>query len=210
MPPPGKAFVLCGQTYLTADPTAHMEGPRFFEDSTAFRTWLCANANTATELLVGYHKIGTGRPSMSWSESVDEALCFGWIDGVRKRIDEFTYSIRFTPRKPSSIWSAVNIAKHEKLVDQGRMTSAGAFAFAQRSPTRSAVYAYEQARTAELTDEELGTFKQMPSAWRFFNACPPSYKKVVLHWVTTAKRSETRSARLAKLVQACSVGLRLR
>lgn len=187
-----------------------MATPRFFEDNIAFRTWLSANAATATELLVGFHKVGTGSPCMSWSESVDEALCFGWIDGVRKRIDEFTYSIRFTPRKSTSIWSAVNIAKYEKLTGEGRMTPAGDQAFAQRSAKKSAIYAYEQEHTAELTSQEVETFKQTMAAWNFFEACPPSYKKVVLHWVTTSKRQETRSARLAKLVQACSVGQRLR
>ena len=184
--------------------------PRFFEDKHAFRQWLSANAATASELLVGFHKVGTGSPCMSWSESVDEALCFGWIDGVRKRIDESSYSIRFTPRKPTSIWSSVNISKYERLTHEGRITPAGAQAFAHRTAKKSAVYAYEQAQTAELTTQEVEAFKKTPSAWRFFDACPPSYKKVVLHWVTTAKRLEARSSRLAKLVQACAVGQRLR
>lgn len=147
---------------------------------------------------------------MSWSESVDEALCFGWIDGVRKRIDDHTYSIRFTPRKPTSIWSAVNIAKFDQLHSQGRMTPMGEAAFANRSEARSVVYAYEQASTAELTSSELQEFKRKRTAWRFFEATPPGYKKVILHWVTTAKRADTRSARLAKLIEACGAGQRLR
>ena len=184
--------------------------PRFFEDNLAFRTWLSANAATASELLVGFHKVGTGSPCMSWSESVDEALCFGWIDGVRKRIDESSYSIRFSPRKRTSIWSAVNIEKYEKLTREGLMTPAGAQAFAHRTAKKSAIYAYEQEHTAELTSQEVEAFKKTPGAWSFFDACPPSYKKVALHWVTTSTREETRSSRLAKLVQACAIGQRLR
>ena len=184
--------------------------PRFFEDNLAFRTWLSANAATESELLVGFHKVGTGSPCMSWSGSVDEALCFGWIDGVRKRIDASSYSIRFTPRKPTSIWSAVNIAKYERLTREGLMTLAGEQAFAHRSEKKSAVYAYEQENIAKLTVQEVEAFKKTPSAWSFFDACPPSYKKVVLHWITTSKRQETRSSRLTKLVQACAVGQRLR
>ncbi len=187
-----------------------MTTPRFFKDNLAFRKWLVANAATATELLVGYHKVGTETPSMSWSESVDEALCFGWIDGVRKRIDEFSYSIRFTPRKSTSIWSTVNVAKYERLKAEGRVTPAGELAFAKRSVEKSSVYAYEQAEMSALTSQEVEAFKQTPAAWTFFDACPPSYKKVVLHWVTTSKKQETRSSRFAKLVAACAAGQRLR
>ncbi len=187
-----------------------MSAPRFFETASAFGAWLEANGSTATELLVGYHKVGTGRPSMSWSESVDEAICHGWIDGVRKRIDENTYSIRFTPRKATSIWSAVNIARFEQLRAQGRMTAAGERAFTNRTEAKSMVYAYEQEATAELSPAELREFKQNKPAWCFFDTTPPSYKKVVLHWVTTAKRAGTRSSRLAKLIEACAAGQRLR
>ncbi len=147
---------------------------------------------------------------MSWSESVDEALCFGWIDGVRKRIDDETYSIRFTPRKATSIWSAINIAKFEQLLAQGRMTPAGSRAYAGRTESKSVVYAYEQSATAELSCSEIKQFKRHTAAWRFFEATPPSYKKVILHWVTTARRDETRATRFAKLVDACGAGQRLR
>jgi uncharacterized protein YdeI (YjbR/CyaY-like superfamily) len=187
-----------------------MSTPRFFETATAFGAWLEANASTSGELLVGYHKVATGRPSMSWSESVDEALCHGWIDGVRKRIDDNTYSIRFTPRKATSIWSAINIAKFEQLCVQGRMTVAGERAFASRTEAKSVVYAYEQQSTAELSPAEAREFRRHKAAWRFFEATPPSYKKVILHWVTTAKRAETRASRLAKLIEACAAGQRLR
>jgi uncharacterized protein YdeI (YjbR/CyaY-like superfamily) len=186
-----------------------MSSARFFETGNAFRAWLEANAAIANELLVGYHKVGSGLPSMSWSESVDEALCFGWIDGVRKRIDEHTYCIRFTPRKPTSIWSAINIAKFEQLRTQGRITPTGERAFACRTAAKSVVYAYEQQSTAKLSVEELRTFKNHKLAWRFFEATPPGYKKTILHWVTTAKRADTRTSRFAKLVEACAAGQRL-
>jgi len=187
-----------------------MSDPTFFPSAPAFRHWLAANAGSATELLVGFHKVGSGQPSMAWSESVDEALCFGWIDGVRRRIDDTAYSIRFTPRKPGSIWSAINIAKVEQLQAVGRMTAAGAEAFARRTDARSKVYSHEQAQTAELSAAELQSFKRNKVAWRFFDGdTPPGYKKVVLHWITSAKKPETRAARLAKLVDASATGQRL-
>lgn len=187
-----------------------MAGPRFFESAEQFRAWLQANASASAELLVGYCKVDSGRPSMTWSESVDEALCFGWIDGVRRRIDDHAYSIRFTPRKASSIWSAVNIAKFAKLQEQGRMTWAGEKAFAGRTAGKSVVYAYEQEVTAELSRDELRVFRRNTVAWKFFAATPPGYKKVILHWITTAKRAETRASRFSTLVAACAAGERLR
>jgi uncharacterized protein YdeI (YjbR/CyaY-like superfamily) len=183
-----------------------MTAPTFFPNAKAFRQWLQANAGSFTELLVGFHKIGTGRPSMSWSESADEALCFGWIDGVRKRIDDATYSIRFTPRKPTSIWSAINIAKIEQLQNEGRLTPAGAKAFARRTEAKSVVYAHEQDKTAELFSSELRAFKRNKMAGSFFESTPPGYKKVVLHWISSAKKPETRAARLAKLCEVSSSG----
>jgi uncharacterized protein YdeI (YjbR/CyaY-like superfamily) len=184
--------------------------PTFFEDAQAFRTWLEAHAVSATELLVGFYKVDAGRPSLTWSESVDEALCFGWIDGVRRRLDSASYTIRFTPRKTTSIWSAVNIAKFAQLQAQGRITPAGAKAFAHRKAEKSAVYAYEQAHAAELSAQERQAFQSDDAAWQFFEATPPSYKKVVLHWVSTAKRAETRASRFAALLEACAAGKRLR
>ncbi len=190
--------------------TPRMNAPKFFENANAFRQWLEANAGSATEILVGFYKVGTGRSSMSWSESVDEALCFGWIDGVRKRIDDTTYSIRFTPRKPTSIWSAINIAKVEQLQTEGRMMPAGAKAFAKRTEAKSVVYAHEQEKTAELSSAELRVFRRNKVAWSFFGSTPPGYKKVVLHWVSSAKKPETRAARLNKLLEASAAGQRLR
>ena len=157
--------------------------PTFFATPQAFRQWLERHAASAPELLVGFHKVGSGRPSMGWSESVDEALCFGWIDGIRRRIDEHTYSIRFTPRKPSSIWSAVNIAKVEQLQAAGRMTPAGLAAFAHRKADKSAIYSHEQAGVAELPVALQRAFQRNKAAWRYFQeSTPPSYRKVMLHW----------------------------
>jgi uncharacterized protein YdeI (YjbR/CyaY-like superfamily) len=187
-----------------------MTPPQFFENPAAFRGWLANHAGTAPELIVGFYKVGSGRPSMSWSESVDEALCFGWIDGVRKRIDDESYQIRFTPRKTTSIWSAINIAKFQDLQARGRMTPDGAKAFTHRTDEKSVIYAYEQEVTAQLSPQELRIFEREKTAWKYFEACPPSYKKVLLHWVTTAKQAETRAARLGTLMDACAAGKRLR
>lgn len=187
-----------------------MAEPRFFSTPKAFRTWLEANATTATELLVGFHKVDSGKPSMTWSESVDEALCFGWIDGVTRRVDDASYTVRFTPRKPTSIWSKVNIAKYQKLEAEGRMTPAGAKAFSLRTEAKSGVYSFEQPGMPELSASELRASKRNQPARTFFEAQPAGYRKAVLHWVTTAKRDETRALRLAKLIAASAAGVRLR
>lgn len=186
-----------------------MTEPVFFADAALFRRWLEAHAAGATELLVGFHKVGSGQPSMSWPESVDEALCFGWIDGRRKRIDDAAYSIRFTPRKAGSIWSTVNIAKMDALRAAGRMRPEGERAFALRTEAKSGIYSHEQAQAAELAEDELQAFRGDATAWAYFEALPPGYRKTVLHWITTAKKPATRAARLAKLVQACAEGKRL-
>lgn len=186
-----------------------MSEPRFFKTPQDFRDWLTANAGTASQLLVGFYKVGSGHPSMTWPESVDEALCVGWIDGVRKRIDDASYTIRFTPRKTTSIWSAININKVKDLQQQGRITPAGKKAFSCRTEAKSRIYAFEQAESAELSAEELIAFKHEKAAWAYFEACPPGYKKQMLHRITTAKREETRAARLAKLVKACIMSERL-
>ncbi|MBK7063054.1 MAG: YdeI/OmpD-associated family protein [Rubrivivax sp.] len=188
----------------------HPPEPKYFASAIEFRLWLGLHATTAAELMVGFWKVDSGRPSMTWSESVDEALCFGWIDGVRRRIDDHAYQIRFTPRKKTSIWSAVNIAKVEQLTAEGRMTEAGAQAFAHRTDGRSVVYAYEQAETAELAAAELRAFKRSKAGWAYFEACPPSYRKVILHWVISAKKADTRMSRLHTLIEACKESKRLR
>jgi uncharacterized protein YdeI (YjbR/CyaY-like superfamily) len=186
-----------------------MKSPRFFKNAAAFRTWLERYGASEKELLVGYWKVDSGRPSMSWSDSVDEALCFGWIDGIRRRIDDQSYSIRFTPRNKDSIWSAINLAKVEMLTTQGRMRPAGLEAHARRSDDRSRIYTYERQQTLELSPEELRQLKRNAAAWRYFEAAPPGYRKLVTRWVVAAKKGETRARRLGKLIDACAQGTRL-
>ncbi|MGA2779136.1 MAG: YdeI/OmpD-associated family protein [Steroidobacteraceae bacterium] len=191
-------------------PPSTRPAPKFFATAREFRKWLSKHAAVEKEILVGFNKVHSGKPSMTWSESVDEAICFGWIDGVRKRIDEHTYQIRFTPRKPDSIWSAVNIAKFESLSSKRKITSAGAAAFARRTDAKSVVYSYEQEQLAELSASEVYAFRQTGNAWEFLQRTPPSYRRVVLHWVVRAKKAETRASRFQKLLQACIAGQRLR
>ena len=186
------------------------QSPVFFEDAAAFRRWLAHNGERATELIVGFRKVGTGEPSLTWPQSVDEALCFGWIDGVRKRIDDRSYQIRFTPRRPDSIWSAINVARIHALTTLGRMQPAGLAAFAQRTQRKSSVYSYEQAGTLQLTAKEIREFKKISApAWRYFETSPLGYRRTILHWVTSAKQPATRARRLARLVAACKAGQRL-
>jgi uncharacterized protein YdeI (YjbR/CyaY-like superfamily) len=184
--------------------------PRFFARAGDFRDWLAQHGTSAPELVVGFWKVDSGRPSMTWPESVDEALCVGWIDGVRQRLDEQAYRIRFTPRRPGSVWSAINIAKAEALIATGRMQPAGLTAFEARRADRSVIYAYEQADTAQLSPDELARFQAQAAAWAFFAACPPGYRKTLLHWVTTARQAATRARRLDSLIHACAEGRRLR
>ncbi|MVM31647.1 bacteriocin-protection protein [Spirosoma sp. HMF4905] len=182
--------------------------PTFFPTPADFRTWLAANHDKETELLVGFYKVGSGRPSMTWSQSVDEALCFGWIDGVRKSIDGDSYCIRFTPRKPKSIWSAVNIAKIEELTTQGQMHPAGVAAFAKREENKSKIYAYEQ-KDVSLSDEFETLFKANENAWIFFQKQAPWYKKQMINWVMSAKQLATQVSRLDKLIRESTEGRKL-
>jgi uncharacterized protein YdeI (YjbR/CyaY-like superfamily) len=192
----------------TKKPKAEPALPRFFRKPADFRKWLQKNHASAGELLVGYWKVASGEPSMSWPESVDEALCFGWIDGVRRRIDDTSYSIRFTPRKPTSTWSAVNIKRVAELTAQGLMQPAGLEAFERRRENRSGIYAYEQRRDT-LDPQYEAPFKKNPAAWKFFSAQPASYRKVACWWVVSAKREETRLKRLATLIADSQAGRRL-
>jgi uncharacterized protein YdeI (YjbR/CyaY-like superfamily) len=182
---------------------------KFFNAPTAFRKWLAAYHETSKELWVGFYKRDSGKPSITWPESVDEALCFGWIDGIRKSIDEESYKIRFTPRQPTSIWSAVNIRNVKKLIEENRMQNAGLKAFAVRRENRSGIYAYEQ-RSAELVEPYLGKLKRNKTAWKFFQAQPPSYRKVMNWWVVSAKQEETKLKRLDKLIEESEQGRRMR
>ena len=146
---------------------------------------------------------------MSWSESVDEALCYGWIDGVRKRIDELSYQIRFTRRRSGSIWSTVNIAKVKALTTAAHMKPQGLAAFALRTTGKSSIYAYEQSKEAELTSQEVRQFKANKAAWQYLLVVAPGYRKVMVHWVTRAKQESTRARRLATFIEACSEGRKI-
>jgi len=180
----------------------------FFPTASAFREWLEANHAAARELWVGYYKVGSGRPSLTWPESVDEALCFGWIDGLRKSIDDVSYKIRFTARRPRSIWSAVNIKRVEEMIRLGRMHPAGLKAYEARTENRSGIYAYEQ-RTAELPQPYAGMLQANGPAWDFFHSQPPSYRKAIHWWVVSAKTEATRLKRLQKLIDTFAAGRRL-
>ena len=174
--------------------------PRFFRTPSDFRTWLVKNYSGCDELWVGFYRKSSGKPSITWPESVDEALCFGWIDGVRKRVDEISYQIRFTPRRKGSIWSAINIRRAQELKKQKRMRAAGLKAFAARIENKSGVYSYEQ-RRPELDEGSAKKLKENKLAWDFFQAQPPSYRKIASWWIVSAKKEETRLMRLRKLIQ---------
>jgi uncharacterized protein YdeI (YjbR/CyaY-like superfamily) len=183
--------------------------PRFFASPEDFRAWLAENHASADELLVGFHKKGSGRPSIDWPQSVDEALCFGWIDGVRRSLGEESYTIRFTPRRSGSTWSSVNIKRVAVLKRTRRMQPAGIAAFERRSADRSAIYAYEQRASAKLAPAELRLFKAQPGAWEFFDALAPSYRQKALYWVTSAAKPETRKTRLERLIKMAAAGKKL-
>jgi uncharacterized protein YdeI (YjbR/CyaY-like superfamily) len=184
-------------------------GAHFFATPDDFRSWLEEHHATATELVVGFHKKHTGRPSMTWTASVREALCFGWIDGIRRSLGDESYTIRFTPRRPASIWSSANVRHAEELIRAGRMTPAGLTAYEARKPERTAVYSFEQRHSARLDREQEKQFRANPPAWQFFQAQPPSYRRTAIYWVISAKRDETRARRLAKLIEDSAAGVRL-
>jgi uncharacterized protein YdeI (YjbR/CyaY-like superfamily) len=181
----------------------------FFTTPAEFGAWLEANHAQASELWVGFHKKGSGLPSMTWPEAVDEALCFGWIDGVRKSIDETSYANRFTPRKSRSTWSAININRVQELGAEGRMRPAGLRAFAARAEELSGIYSYEQRNAAELGDAYERQFRANHAAWDFFQAQAPSYRKAAIWWVVSAKREETRQRRLSVLIDDSAAGRRI-
>ncbi len=182
--------------------------PVFFEDAAAWRAWLEAHGTREPAVVVGFVKTHTGRATLTWPQAVDEALCFGWIDGVRTRIDENHYRIRFSPRKPASRWSAVNIRRVPELVAQGRMTQAGLDVFALRQESKSRVASYEQATFPELSSAEVLAFRKHPKAWAFYESLPPSYRRKVNWLIISAKKAETRARRFEALVAACSEGRR--
>ena len=173
--------------------------PTFFATAAQLRAWFEVHYASVDVFWVGFHKKGSGRPSITWPESVDEALCFGWIDGVRKSVDAASYMIRFTPRRKRSIWSAVNVARVEELERQGRMTEAGRKAFDVRQEARTAVYSFEQ-RGTELDGAYLKSLKSNRAAWVAWNARTPSYRRTHTWWVISAKKEATRQRRLAQLI----------
>ena len=184
-----------------------MTAPRFFATPEHWRAWLAENHTDASEVSVGFWKKDSGKASITWPQSVDEALCFGWIDGVRHRIDAEAYRIRFTPRKPTGIWSQVNVKRFAELKAEGLITPAGQAAY-DIGKDRTKVYSYER-DPAEFTGPETAQFKANAEAWGRFQACPPGYRKVAVHRVVSARGTETRAKRLGILIEASAQGLRL-
>ena len=187
-----------------------MSDPLWFDDAAGWRAWLQANHERAAEVWVGMYKKHSSRHNMTWSEAVDEALCFGWIDSVMHRIDDERHAQRYSPRKSGSIWSAVNVAKIERLRAEGRMRPAGEAAFAKRRADRTGIYAFEQERPAELEPEQRARLDADARAAAFFDAQPPGYRRTAIHWVTSAKKPETRDRRLATLIADSAAGRRLK
>lgn len=186
-----------------------MRAPWFFPTPADFRGWLDANHDRATELTVGFYRKDSGRPSITWPESVDEALCYGWIDGIRRSLDDVSYSIRFTPRRATSNWSKVNIAKVEALVKAGRMMPPGLAVWKKRDPAKSGIYAFERAEAAVFDAEAERRFKRSRAAWRWFQDQPPGYRRLATHFVVSAKRPDTRERRLDALIEHSRRGDRL-
>jgi uncharacterized protein YdeI (YjbR/CyaY-like superfamily) len=174
--------------------------PLFFPSPAAWRRWLTANHSRCDELWVGFYKRATGTPSITWPESVDEALCFGWIDGLRKRIDDDRYMIRFTPRRRGSIWSAINVKRVAELIKTKRMRPEGLRAYALRDERKTAIYSFERRQAAKLSPAYLRQFKANVAAWTFFSAQPPWYQRIVAFYVMDAKREETRARRLERAI----------
>src|ERR1051325_1251576 len=189
---------------------AAMAEPTFFATSEAFRRWLEKHHESARELLVGFYKVGWGKPSITWAQSVDVALCFGWIDGVRRRIDDESYSIRFTPRRPRSIWSAINLKRMDELIAEGRVHPAGLAAFERRSEEKSRIYSYERQQPAAFDAAMEKELRRNKAAWNYLQEEAPWYRRVTTHWVTSAKREETRKKRLAELIAGTAAGRRIK
>jgi len=181
--------------------------PRFFSSPAQFRQWLEKNHDSAAELLVGFHKKDSGKKSVTYPQALDEALCFGWIDGVRRSLDETSYTIRFTPRKPRSIWSNVNVRHVERLTKEGRMAEPGVKAYALRDPKRTGIYAFEN-EAREFSPAFEKKFRANKAAWQFFQSEPPSIRRTCIFWVMSAKKEETRLRRLEQLISRGEQGIR--
>ena len=182
----------------------------YFGSPREFRAWLEQHHDSAGEVWLGYWKKHTGKPSLTWSQAVDEALCFGWIDGVVRRVDDERHVQRFTPRKPASNWSAVNIAKVEQLRAAGRMRPGGEAAFALRREDKSGVYSYEQRHEAALEPDHEARFRANSPAWEYWSAAPRGYRTTATWWVVSAKQPETRERRLGQLIEDSAAGRRLK
>ncbi len=182
-----------------------MTNPTFFSTQAQFREWLEQHHKTETELIVGYYKVKSGIPGITWSQSVDEALCFGWIDGVRKSIDEQSYQIRFTPRRKTSIWSPVNLEKVKTLTKQGLMQQAGLDIYNKRAKSKPADYAFTK-KELFMPPQYVSIFKKKNKAWSYFNALAPSYKKLSIHWVISAVQEKTQLKRLNELIASSEKG----
>lgn len=183
--------------------------PVFFPSAAAFRRWLRANHAKEQVLLVGFHRKGSRRPSLTWPQSVDEALCYGWIDGVRKRLDETRYTIRFTPRRKTSRWSAINLERVRVLTAEGRMTTAGLSIHAARKEPDHAGYSYSLREVGPFAPARLRAFKREKAAWAFFSAQAPSYQKLIRHYVESAKQEATRQRRFERALAASKAGKRV-
>jgi uncharacterized protein YdeI (YjbR/CyaY-like superfamily) len=183
--------------------------PAFFTTPADFRAWLEEHHESESELLVGFAKRASGKPSITWPESVDQALCFGWIDGVRRSLGDEAYTIRFTPRKPRSTWSAVNVRRMKELLAEGLVHAAGKAAFERRSDDRTAIYSYEQRKNAQLPEEFEARLRASSAAAEFFDSQPPWYRRAAAHWVISAKRGATRERRLAQLIEDSASGRRI-
>jgi uncharacterized protein YdeI (YjbR/CyaY-like superfamily) len=181
----------------------------YFESPAAWRRWLTEHHADSDELWVGFHKRATGKPSLTWPESVDEALCFGWIDGLRKRVDADRYKIRFTPRRPGSIWSTVNVRRVAELTKLKRMRGAGIRAFKARTEAKTAVYSFEQRDNPKLKPAQARQFKASADAWRFFTTQAPSYQRITTWWVISAKQEATQLRRLDILIAESARGRRI-
>lgn len=182
--------------------------PQFFPTPNHFRSWLEKRHATERELIVGFYRKGCGKPSITWPQSVEEALCFGWIDGVRRTLDDESYTIRFTPRKAKSIWSKINLATMERLIASGRIAPAGLKIYESRDQAKTNLYSFER-EAAALAPEQQKQFRKYPKALKFFEAQVPSYKKPAIWWVVSAKQESTRAKRLATLIECSAQGLKI-
>jgi uncharacterized protein YdeI (YjbR/CyaY-like superfamily) len=183
--------------------------PRFFSSPDKLRAWFEKNHDKKSEQWIGFYRKSTGKPTITWSESVDQALCFGWIDGKRKKIDDTSYMIRFTPRNPYSGWSAINLAKVKDLKKKGLMHPNGLAVYEKRPKVDPGIYSYERLREARFSKQQLARFRKETAAWEFFSAQPPGYRATATHWVVSAKRDETQERRLTRLIEDSAAGKRL-